>query len=443
MPSITNKLIFLAVIILLLTALVYSKEIKDKALAGLAYVKEAPILQYPPAPNVLKENSSSGGKENPLLMREVEEIINSLEPEEMVGQLLVVGFNGKEPDYYISRMINLRHIGGVILFTRNIENPLQVARLTNQLQNMAQTNGDLPLFIAVDQEGGEVNRFKTGLTAFPAPFELGRLASPRAAELAARDVAEELKATGINVNLAPVIDVASEKSLMARRSYGNDPQQVALLGAAAVAGAKKGGVIPCVKHFPGLGRILVDPHEKPAEIKADFATLYQNDWLPFRQAIKENVEMIMVSHARYPALDARNPASLSFFIQTVILREMLGYQGLIITDDLEMGAVNKENSTGQLAVRAVKAGADLLLICHTPEKQKEAYDALLAAVRRGEIDEQRLKESLRRIIALKLKYKLKESSQVDLTRVTARVNTHAHRQDAAKIRTAITNFISD
>ncbi len=370
-------------------------------LAVVAFQRWAAAPQRSSALIATERKNSSRNAEEPSLSDKVNRIVSSMSPEEMVGQLLVVGFSGKEPDYYVTRMIRLRHVGGVILFERNIENPTQVTRLIAWLQEMAESNGDPPLFIAVDQEGGEVSRFKVGVSPLPAPVELAKL-GPTAVEEASERLARELRAMGVNVNLAPVVDVASQGSIMARRSYGSDPATVARLGAAFISGTKRGGVIPCAKHFPGLGRAVADPHNGPIEIKADFATFYQSDLLPFSQAINEGVEMIMVSHARYPALDARNPASLSLIIQTVVLRGLLGYQGLIITDDLEMGAVNGESSVGQLAVEAVKAGADLLLVCHTPEKQKEAYEALLAALRKGEIQEDRLKESVRRIVALKL-----------------------------------------
>ncbi|MDD4768014.1 MAG: glycoside hydrolase family 3 N-terminal domain-containing protein, partial [Desulfotomaculaceae bacterium] len=190
-----------------------------------------------------------------------EKSINSMSPEQMAGQLMLVGFNGLEPDYYISRMINLRNIGGVVLFGRNIESPVQVAEMNNQLQSMSLANNNLPLFIAVDEEGGELSRFEGVITSFPGPARLGELGSPDAVELVAAGTAGELAAMGVNVNLAPVIDVGRSDSVMAGRVFGNTPDLVAELGAAAVNGYRKGGLIPCVKHFPGLGRSVLDTHD--------------------------------------------------------------------------------------------------------------------------------------------------------------------------------------
>lgn len=366
-----------------------------------------------------------------------EKIINSMSREQMAGQLMMVGFNGLEPDYYITRMINLRNIGGVILFGRNIESPVQVATMNNQLQSMSLANKNLPLFIAVDEEGGEISRFEDIITSFPGPAQLGKLGSPDAVELAAADTAGELAAMGVNVNLAPVIDVGRRDSVMAERVFANDPDLVAELGVAAVNGYRKGGLISCVKHFPGLGRSVLDTHKGSVEIDAGLASLREVDMLPFRQAIDENVEMVLVGHALYPALDEENPSTISYSVQTTLLREELGYSGLILSDDLEMGAVADQDSVGRYAVKAIKAGTDVVLVCHTPEKQKEVYDSILEAITNGEISEQRLKESLMRIITLKLKYKMDINNQVALPEDYSIINSEAHIKDASGIRQKI------
>lgn len=387
-PSSTSKaiFIFLIVIALGLTAVYLNRE---KILAGIGNLPG--LKQEEAASKTSAEMPDEAG---------LEQIVTAMTPEERAGQLMVVGFNGAEPDYYITRMISLRHAGGVILYSRNIKSAVQVEKLTGELQKMAAANQDLPLFIAVDQEGGEVNRFK-GIIATPGPSDLGKTASPETVETCARETAAKLRALGVNVNLAPVVDVAGPKSIMALRSYGSDPLLVAELGAAAIKGYKEGGVIPCAKHFPGLGRAVADPHQKPVKIAVDLATLEQTDLVPFKQAIEENVEMIMVNHALYPALDAQNPASFSPTIQSTLLRKTFGYQGLILSDDLEMKAAASHDAIGTRAVEAVKAGADVVLVCHTPEKQKEVYDALLAAIKSGEIERSHLEESLKRIVWLK------------------------------------------
>lgn len=337
-------------------------------------------------------------KDNP--KDRVEEVVNSLSEEQMAGQLLMIGFSGKEPDYYVSQMINLS-VGGVVLYARNIDTREQVTKLNSQLQEMSLAKVNLPLFIAVDQEGGPVSRLKGLITESPAPTSLGKLSGDEITK-AARDTAKEMKALGINVNLAPVLDVADIKSIMAGRTYGEDQAIVAEAGVAAITGYKSGGIIPCAKHFPGLGSSVQDTHITSTKINSNLDTLIRRDIIPFRKAIQYGVEMILVNHAVYPALDSQNPASFSHTILTDILCNMLGYQGLILSDDLEMEASEAQGSIGQNAVRAIKAGADIVLVCHTPEKQKEAYDALLAAIKSGEISQEGLKDTLKKIVAIKL-----------------------------------------
>lgn len=366
----------------------------------------------------------------------VKQTVNSMSIDQMVGQLLMVGFSGTEPDYYISRMINLRHIGGIVLFGRNIENIEQLAKLNNDLQRMSVDNNGLPLFIAIDQEGGEVDRLKGHITSFPAPPDLGKI-EPDLVKTAAAGVAKELKAVGINVNLAPVIDLAFASGIMKNRSFGSEPDQVSEKGIAVVNGHRSGGVISCVKHFPGLGRAMNDPHLAPVNIEFDLAEALEFDLYPFSQSIQNHVEMIMVSHAVYPALDKENPATMSPTIQQTLLRKTLGYRGLILTDDLEMGAVTTTDTIGNSAVKAIKAGADIVLICHTPAKQKEAYDAIVAAVNKGEISTERLRSCVERVVALKYAYNLDKNNQVDMETLSGVIKNKAHQEHAITIQNKI------
>lgn len=360
----------------------------------------------------------------------VEQIADAMSAEEMVGQLLIIGIPGTQMEADVAEMINLRQIGGVTLFSRNIDNPRQVAQLNHNLQRVAAANKNMPLFIAIDQEGGEVDRFQDKITGFPAPWQLGALASPDAVRTSARVVATELRAMGINVNFAPVVDVAWDKSIMLKRSFGDDANLVATLAAAAVTGHREGGVISCAKHFPGLGRAVDDPHDGPVEIKVDLASLIKSDLVPYQRMGQDHLEIIMVGHALYPALDQQNPASVSPVVLQTLLRETLGFNGLIITDDLEMGALLVRDTVGNLAVQAVKAGVDLVLVCHTKEKQIEAYESLVAAVHNGEIDREQLKTSLKRIIALKLKWELDKNNEVTLDKVSGIIKGKSHQLDA-------------
>lgn len=398
----TSKFIALLVIAVFLgMSITYAAGGKEKVSPVISWGKglfaASPASEPPLTPG--QDNIIPPGE----LDSQAEQVVNAMSDEQMAGQMLMLGFSGTEPDYYIQRMINLRHAGGIVLFDRNIQNSAQVTAMNKQLQKLAIDNNKLPLFIAVDQEGGEVSRFEGILTTTGASV-LGQTASSKEVAAAARDNAGELKAMGVNVNFAPVVDVSAANSIMNLRSYGDDPGLVAEMGIAAAAGYRAGKVIPCVKHFPGLGRASHDPHTGPVEIKINLADLSQVDLTPFRRAIAENIEMVMVSHALYPDIDAGKPASVSPAIQGDILRDMLGYQGIIVSDDLEMGAVTNKDTVGNWAVQAIKAGTDIVLICHTPEKQAEAYDAIVLAIKNGEIDKEKIKDSVKRIVKLKLEY---------------------------------------
>lgn len=361
----------------------------------------------------------------------IDAIIKSMSPEEKAGQLLIFGFNG-EDDHFINQMISRRQIGGVIIFERNVRDAEQVFRMNQALQRRARLFGCLPLFIAVDQEGKPVDRLGSTITYFPGPRGMGTLNSPYYTGMAARDTARELKALGFNVNLAPVLDIAGEESIVYERSYGDTAWQVSSLGQAAVTGYRQGGVIPCIKHFPGIGSVVDDPHEEMVEVEKTLLELEKSDLQPFRHLIAADVEMVLVSNALYPSLDAEAPACFSPTIVKGLLRENMAYEGLILCDDLEMGAAQSHNTIGRLAVEAVKAGVDIVLVCHSPEKQAEAYDALVAAIKSGEIDEKQLNKSLRRIITLKMQWQL-GAQQITPEKAAAVIKNQQHQENARYI----------
>lgn len=365
----------------------------------------------------------------------IKTILQAMTPEEKAGQLLMFGFS-EEDEHFISQMISRRQIGGVIIFERNVRDAGQVIRMNQALQRRAYLYGSLPLFIAVDQEGEPVDRLGSTITCFPGPRDLGRLNSPYYTWIAARDTARELKALGFNVNLAPVLDIAGEDSIVYERSYGDAAWQVCSLGQAAVNGYRQGGVIPCAKHFPGIGFAVDDPHEGTVEIEKNLNELEESDLRPFRHLIAADVEMVLVSNALYPALDPDAPACFSPIIVKDLLRENMAYDGLILCDDLEMGAALSHNSTGRLAVDAVKAGADIVLVCHSPEKQAEAYNALVEAIKSGEINEQQLNETLNRIITIKMKWQL-GSQQAVPEKAAAVIKNQRHQEDARQIMTEL------
>jgi beta-N-acetylhexosaminidase len=287
------------------------------------------------------------------------------------GQLLMMGLPGPRLDPVAKDLIRELNVGGVILFARNLEGPEQVWELTHDLQREAVAASGQPLLIAVDQEGGPVQRLKTPFSLIPPARELGLKASPQEVEELARKTAQELDLVGINVNLAPVLDVArGAECPLYERSYGSDPEHAALFGEAAIRGYLAGGVLPVAKHFPGLGDTLRDSHvELPAAQGKDPSRTI--DLLPFRRAIAAGVPLIMTAHILVPEWDSR-PGTLSPIAIQTWLRGNLGFTGVVMTDDLEMGAIAGHTRAPQAARQALAAGADLLLICEEIEAAWEA-----------------------------------------------------------------------
>ncbi len=329
--------------------------------------------------------------------------------EEKVGQMMMIGFDGTAPDDSLKKMIQDRHIGAVILYGPNISSHDQVAQLDSSLQQLAAQAGQpAQLMIATDQEGGKTRRFMDIGPNYSEPF-IGSMrggAGADSATVLSFYAGRGLKDLGINTDLAPVADVTSGyNSVMDTRSYGDDPKVTAELVAAAVKGFNDSTTISCVKHFPGLGSAEDDPEQTLPTITRDLASIQSTDLPPFQAAIKADVPMIMVGHEAVPALDpAKTPASLSRPIITGLLRSQLGFQGVIITDDLEMGAITA--SPGDAAVAAIAAGADMVMFAHTPAKQQQAYDAIIAAVKSGKLKEDDIDKSVERILKMKRRYRL-------------------------------------
>lgn len=338
-------------------------------------------------------------QENLTIDEKVDQIVESMSQTEKLGQMVMIGIQGTKVDDDSLYMLNQYHMGGVILFDRNMENPEQVKQLTSDLQ--AQSNEKVPLFIGIDEEGGDVVRMAEKLTPPPSQKEIGATGDIEQAKTWAIKTAKSLKDMGINVNFAPVADVGSND----KRSYSTDTNTVIDFVRAATKGYQQENIIYSLKHFPGIGKGRVDSHVDSSSIDVAKEVLMAEDILPFKTIIDENEPndyFILVSHLKYPALDEEYPASLSSKIMTDLLRNELGYKGIIITDDMEMGAVANHNDFRSIGVKAVKAGADIVLVCHEYEHQQEVYLGLLDAVNSGEISQERIDGSVKRIIKVKL-----------------------------------------
>jgi beta-N-acetylhexosaminidase len=338
-----------------------------------------------------------------------------------IGRLFLAGMPGPELDADTEGLIRDYCLGGVILFGRNIENPLQLAGLCGDLQDAALKYHGIPLFLAVDQEGGRVARLKEPFTRFPGNAAIGIDQTPvdRAAEFA-RVTAREMTLVGLNMNLAPVVDVhrgEPEKHLEGR-TFGDDPERVSLLGQKVVNVLQENGVMAVAKHFPGLGKTSLDPHHHLPTIELDAEEMEKINLPPFRAAIAGGVSGVMTSHAIYPIMEPELPATLSKKILTKLLRETLGFQGLLITDDLEMGAIKKKWGVANGAVASFRAGADILLICEDQKSVLEGIQVLKKKMIQGDIPLKRLQQSVERIMKAKSRF-LKNQKRVSLEEVRA------------------------
>lgn len=348
--------------------------------------------------------------------RDINLIIKNMTLPELVGQMFFSSINTAIPNQELANFLTNYHIGGVILFANNIRSVRQTIELTNFIQQNSPivSNYRINLFIGTDQEGGLVNRLKTIMRAryTLSEYQMGRLYynNPGYAEYIYYNVGRVMNYLGINLNFAPEVDVAyNEQGFVNKqqRSYSNNPFIVTKLSQAAIKGYHNAGVITCLKHFAGLGRASTDPQYHPPIIDESYNTLYHTDWQPYIEAINlHDAYMIMVSHGIYPELDPRYPASLSYNIITNILRKELHYNGVVITDDLTMGALKDYGDIGQRAIYAINAGADIVLICHNYKDTEEAYQEVLNAVEDGEIPKWRIIQSVRRILMLKAEYSL-------------------------------------
>jgi len=323
---------------------------------------------------------------------------------EKVGQMLMSGFDGlTAPDYFLNWLREGR-LGGVILFARNVDTPQQLAALTASLQDAAK----YPLLIAIDQEGGTVARLRAGFSESPGALALSSIANnpEQHIETVSGVLGAEMRALGINWTYAPVLDVNynADNPTLGTRSFGTDPESIAELAGAAIRGFQGDGVAACAKHFPGLGNTDVDTHLALPRLSTSLEQLRTVDLLPYRAAIDNNLATVMTTHTIYSVLDEEHPATLSETIVPQILREELGFEGVVTTDCMEMKAIDDHYGVQDSVVRAALAGIDIILFSHTAEKQAAAYESLLEAVENGRVPMDLVDRANERIAALKEKF---------------------------------------
>lgn len=336
------------------------------------------------------------------------DLVSSLSLERKVGQLMSVAFHGTRVTSALESMIRERGVGGVILYSENFADAASLAKLVADLDAIAREAKSLPLFFEIDQEGGPVVRINRGATVLPGQMALAATADPPSSvRIAATISAAELRWLGVNWTFAPVADVNDEPTnpVIGNRSFSSDPTRVAALVTAAVQAYGASAFLCCAKHFPGHGSTTTDSHTGLPKIDVDRATLDRVELVPFRAAVAAGVPAIMSAHIVVPALDPTPdlPVTLSRPVMTDLLRKTLGFQGLVVTDDLEMGALK---SVGQASagLRALQAGADYLLFRFDEGAQLEGHRLIVDAVRSGTLSSARLDESVRRVVDAKRRY---------------------------------------
>ena len=331
--------------------------------------------------------------------------MNDLEftPEQKAGQRLIVGFEGTHFNSGLAFLIDTLKVGGIILFSQNIVGPDQVRDLCSTAQTHAKACGQPPLFIAIDQEGGKVARLRAPFAEFAGnPHMRGIQDAASFSETTSR----ELTSAGINMNMAPVLDVAlpGPEGIMRDRAFGDDPAWVTTLGMTVIKHLQDKGIMTVAKHFPGIGKTQLDSHLDLPFLDAPLSLLEKEDIPPFEAAIENRVAGIMLSHICYRQLDEKWPASLSKNIAGELLRKRMGYQGVVMTDDLDMGAITRHFTINQIIERILAADIDIALICHKGPAIEAAFKEILRITTDDPCAGAANDRSLSRIMTLKTKY---------------------------------------
>ena len=353
-----------------------------------------------------------------------------------LGQLFIIGLEGKSLTEDEKRFLVEKNIGGVILFGRNIESPKQLHSLIQEIQSLRhKTEDKLPFFVSIDMEGGRVARLKAPFTQWPPMAQLGKIDSPVLGFKFGESLGQELRSIGINLDYAPCTDVLTnpQNTVIGDRAFGADPEIVAKMASAVVRGLIKSEVISCVKHFPGHGNTLVDSHEDlPVEKDVDLERLRELELLPFKRTFRARVDMVMTAHILYPKIDSEWPATLSQIFIEKILRDELGFRGLVITDDLDMKALSKNWPVEFLPIRSFQAGADIALYCNNPESHRIGVESVEKAFADGVLSSALLETRLQRVLSVK-KARLRNPDPLPLADVSRIVGHPDHLKLAKSI----------
>ena len=352
------------------------------------------------------EGNNINGENDPIKGK-----IKEMTLKEKLGQLVMVGLDGYSIDDNAKTFISSYKVSGFIFFSRNIESQQQSLELANSLKAFNEDNSNIPLLLGVDEEGGRVSRLPIQYKKLPTNQKIGSINNAEFSREIGEILGQQVNSLGLNLDFAPVMDIMSnpKNTVIGNRSFGNNADVVSSLGLSTHDGIKSQNVIPVIKHFPGHGDTTVDSHVGLPVVTKSLDQLSKLELLPFQAAINNGADVVMVSHILMQKLDSKYPASFSKAIITDLLREKMGFKGVVITDDITMGAVTKNYTLGDMAVKSLQAGSDIILICHDFDKQIEVLNSIISAVKNGEISEQYIDEKVYRVLSLKEKYSVSNS----------------------------------
>lgn len=344
--------------------------------------------------------------ENNNEIEEVDKIkdkVESMSLEEKIGQLFIVGFEGEEINDEIVDLVKNQKVGGLIYFSRNIVDSNQIINLNNEIKAIEK---DIPLFISVDEEGGVVSRVPEEFVKLPSSGYIGQFNDENLSYNVGKIIAKELNSLGFNMDFAPVLDIDSNpnNTVIGERAFGNNSEIVSRLGIKTMEGIKDGKIIPVVKHFPGHGDTDVDSHYGLPIVKKTLEELENLEFIPFKNAIDNGADVVMISSIILESIDNEYPATMSKKVTTDILRDSLGFDGVIATDDMTMGAIVDNYNLADAVIMSINVGSDLVLVCHGYDDIINSIVAVKDAVNSKIISEEKIDESVYRILKLKDKY---------------------------------------
>ncbi len=360
-----------------------------------------------PNPSIHHTSVSIIEQANPNQSSNIDKLLNEMTLKEKIGQMIISGFYGSNYSNSLKELVEQYKIGGFIFYNENLLNTNQTVNLVNSIK-ASNAKNRLPVIFGVDQEGGRVSRLPGNIGKLPTNEQIGKRNNGEFSFEIGQILGEQVKAFGLNMDFAPVLDVNSNQKnpVIGDRSFSNNPAIVSNLGIQTMNGLKSENIIPVVKHFPGHGDTSVDSHLELPVVNKSYTELKSLELIPFKNAIHENADVVMIAHILLPKIDANYPASMSKTIITSILRSDLQYKGIVMTDDMTMSAIGKHYHLEKAAVTSILAGSDMIMVAHDPNKVKAVFQEIETAVKNGTISEQRINESVKRIMILKQKYKL-------------------------------------